>query len=88
MTHLHNGVTHVLCDLQRHKILKWSSRHPVSVYSDAESGSRLHERLIALEEISVEWPGVLLVSPAWLEDKWNEEMTSIPTSEKYRDRVR
>lgn len=80
--HLHNGVTHVLCDLQRHKILKWSSRHPVSLYSDAESGSRLHERLTSLEEISTEWPGVLLVSPAWLEDKWNEETTSIPKSEK------
>jgi hypothetical protein len=82
--HLHNGVTHVLCDLQRHKVLKWSSRHPVSVYSDAESGSRLHKRLISLEEISTEWHGVLLVSPTWLEDKWNDETNSIPTSEKSR----
>ena len=71
--HLHSGVTHILCDLVRHKMLKWSSRHPLTIYSDPQSGSRLHERLISLEEISADWPGVLLVSPTWLEDKWNEE---------------
>lgn len=71
--HLHSGVTHILCDLVRHKMLKWSSRHHLSIYSNPQSGSRLHERLISLEEISADWPGVLLVSPTWLEDKWNEE---------------
>lgn len=72
--HLHSGVTHILCDLVRHKILKWSSRHPLSIYSNPQSASRLHERLISLEEISADWPGVVLVSPTWLEDKWNEEV--------------
>jgi hypothetical protein len=71
--HLHTGVTHILCDLARHKMLKWSSRHPLSIYTDSQSGSRLQERLISLEEISADWPGVLLVSPTWLEDKWNED---------------
>ncbi len=70
--HLHNGVSHVLCDLNR-QLLKWSSMHPISIYSDAKSGSRLHERLITLEEISgPEWPGVFLVSPNWLEEQWNK----------------
>lgn len=75
--HLHIGVTHVLCDLKRHKMLKWSSMHPLSIYSNAQSGSHLHERLISLEE-SAALDGdsdfsVLLVSPDWLEEKWNEE---------------
>lgn len=71
--HLHSGVSHVLCDLNRRQ-LKWSSMHPISIYSDAESGSRLHERLITLEEIlGPDWPGVFLVSPVWLEETWNKE---------------
>jgi hypothetical protein len=78
--HLHSGVTHILCDLNRRCILKWSSMHPVSIYSDAKSGSRLHERLISLEEMSApDWSGVLLVSPIWLEEKWNEETNFMPT---------
>mmetsp|Transcript_12719 Transcript_12719/g.22300 ORF Transcript_12719/g.22300 Transcript_12719/m.22300 type:complete len:877 (-) Transcript_12719:136-2766(-) len=77
--HLHSGVTHVLCDLKRHKMLKWSSMHPLTIFSDAESGSRLHERLISLEEsaaldrASDSDKSVLLVSPDWLEERWNED---------------
>ena len=69
--HLHSGVTHVLCDLKRHKTLKWSSMQPLSIYSDRESGLRLNERLTSLEEsAAIHRTGdrsVLLVSPEWLE---------------------
>lgn len=70
--HLHNGVTHILCDLKRYKELIWSSLNPPSIFSDEESGSRLHERLISLEEsAAVDCDkDVMLVSPDWLEDKW------------------
>ncbi len=70
--HLHNGVTHILCDLKRYKELIWSSLNPPSIFSDEESGSRLHERLISLEEsAAVDCDkDVILVSPDWLEDKW------------------
>ena len=75
--HLHGGVTHVLCDLKRHKMLKWSSIRPLSVFADAESGSRLHERLISLEESATLGgdidKAVFLVSPDWMEEKWNEK---------------
>jgi len=85
---LHSGVTHILCDLKRHKMLKWSSMHPLSIFSDTESGSRLHERLISLEESAAldraskrEESHVLLVSPDWLEEKWNENMFCFGRSE-------
>ncbi|KAL7548623.1 hypothetical protein ACHAWF_011897 [Thalassiosira exigua] len=74
--HLHSGVTHILCDLKRDgaKPLKWSSRLPLTIFSDTASGSRLHERLTSLEESAAlngaSYEGVLLVSPEWLEKKW------------------
>lgn len=75
--HLHNGVTHILCDLKRHRALEWSSMHPVTVFSDEESGSRLHERLISLEESAAMAGGsdacVLLISPDWLEYRWTQK---------------
>ncbi|KAL7541228.1 hypothetical protein ACHAXR_012211 [Thalassiosira sp. AJA248-18] len=75
--YLHSGVTHILCDLKRHKMLKWSSMHPLTVFSDAESGSKIHERLISLEESAAlngaSHENVLLVSPDWLEEKWNKD---------------
>jgi hypothetical protein len=73
--HLHGGVTHVLCNLRRHKILKWSSVHPLTIYSDPEYGSILNERLISLEETAALRGGehdVYLISPDWLEQTWNE----------------
>jgi len=75
--HLHSGVTHVLCALKRHKMLKWSSMHPLTIFSDKESGSRLHERLISLEESfaldGASEKSVLLISPDWLEEVWNSD---------------
>ncbi len=70
--HLHNGVTHILCDLKRHKMLSWSSLNPLSVFSDSESGSRIRERLISVQDSTAEncIIDVMLVSPAWLEEKW------------------
>jgi len=78
--HLHSGVTHVLCDLKRHKMLKWTSMLPINVYSDAESGLRLHERLNSLEESaaleSAIERSVLLVTPDWLEEQWDKNNKS------------
>ena len=70
--HLHNGVTHILCDLKRHTMLSWSSMNPLSTFFDSESASRLHERLISIEDsAAVDCViDVMLVSPAWLEEKW------------------
>ncbi len=70
--HLHNGVTHILCDLKWQTMLSWSSMTPLSVFSDSESGSRLHKRLISLEDSTADdcVMDVMLVSPAWLEEKW------------------
>jgi len=71
--HLHSGVTHVLCDLRKHKTIKWSSMHPLTIYSDIESGKLLNERLISLEEsAAISRSGersVMLVSPEWLEEQ-------------------
>ena len=49
-THLHNGVTHILCELRSKKILRWTSTLPRSVFADPKCGSLLHERLLSLEE--------------------------------------
>ena len=71
--HLHSGVTHILCDLTRHKILKWSSMHPLAVYSDTKSGLQLTDRLNSLEESAVIGQigkrSVFLVSPEWLKEQ-------------------
>ena len=74
--HLHNGVTHVLCELKRHKSLVWSATLPRSIFSDPEYGARLHERLISLEDSACmkrqQRKTVLLVSPEWMDEKWSE----------------
>ncbi len=74
--HLHNGVTHVLCDLKRHKSLEWTATLPRAIFSDPESAARLHERLISLEDSAglkrQRRRTVLLVSPAWIDEKWTE----------------
>lgn len=75
-SHLHNNVTHVLCEMKSKKVLQWTSTLPRSVYSDPEAGALLHERLTSLEESAVlsgnEWSDVMLVSPLWVEEKWKE----------------
>ena len=74
--HFHNGVTHVLCQLKRHKFLKWTATLPRSIFSDSECAARLHERLISLEDSAglkrQRRQTVLLVSPAWVDEKWSE----------------
>jgi len=75
--HLHSGVSHVLCDLRKHKTIKWSSMHPLTIYSDIESGKLLNERLDSLEEsAAISRSGgrsVMLVSPEWLEEQIGEK---------------
>lgn len=75
-THLHHGVTHILCELRSKKILKWTSVLPRSVFADSKSGSVLHERLFSLEESATiggrDGINVMLVSPEWVEEQWNE----------------
>ena len=74
--HLHDGVSHVLCELKRHKSLEWSATLPRSIFSDPECAARLHERLISLEDSAglkrQRRRTVLLVSPAWVDEKWFE----------------
>lgn len=74
--HLHSNVTHILCEMKSKKILKWTSTVPRSVFTNPKTGALIHERLASLEE-SVVLSGkkrkdVMLVSPEWVEEKWNE----------------
>lgn len=73
--HLHAGVTHVLCELKTRKSIKWSSRlYPHVIFADADDGRLLHERLISLEEtasIRRAQFEVMLVTPVWVEERWN-----------------
>lgn len=72
--HLHNGVTHVLCELKRHKSLEWTATLPRSIFADPKCATRIHERLISLEDSAglkrQQRRTVLLVSPAWMDEKW------------------
>mmetsp|Transcript_7253 Transcript_7253/g.11900 ORF Transcript_7253/g.11900 Transcript_7253/m.11900 type:complete len:1401 (+) Transcript_7253:1066-5268(+) len=74
--HLHNSVTHVLCELKRHKSLEWTATLPRSIFTDPECAARIHERLISLEDSAglkrQRREPVLLVSPAWMDEKWVE----------------
>ena len=73
--HLHAGVTHVLCELKTRKSLQWSPRlSPHVVFADADDGRLLHDRLISLEEtasIRKMQFDVMLVTPVWVEERWN-----------------
>mmetsp|Transcript_30773 Transcript_30773/g.61126 ORF Transcript_30773/g.61126 Transcript_30773/m.61126 type:complete len:842 (+) Transcript_30773:330-2855(+) len=70
-SHLHIGVTHVLCELKRHKILEWVITLPRSVYSDERSGMLLHKRLMSLEEMTPDdKKATVLVSPEWVREMW------------------
>ena len=77
--HLHSGVTHVLCELKRHTVIEWKATLPRSIFSDPEYGARLHERLISLEDSAglkrQRRRTVLLVSPAWMDEKWASDST-------------
>eukprot|EP00804_Cyclotella_cryptica_P012640 CCRYP_016902-RD/>CCRYP_016902-RD protein AED:0.15 eAED:0.15 QI:2735/0.7/0.63/1/0.6/0.63/11/0/583 len=70
-THLHSGVTHILCEMKSKSVLKWSSTLPRSVFANIKAGSLLHQRLLSLEESAAlsgkEWTDVMLVSPEWVE---------------------
>ncbi len=71
--HLHSGVTHVLCELKRHKILEWAITLPRSVYSEERSGMLLHKRLMSLEEMAPNTEkAIVLVSPEWVHEMWSQ----------------
>eukprot|EP00804_Cyclotella_cryptica_P017290 CCRYP_019569-RA/>CCRYP_019569-RA protein AED:0.15 eAED:0.15 QI:2748/0.77/0.7/1/0.66/0.7/10/0/599 len=38
-THLHSGVTHILCEMKSKSVLKWSSTLPRSVFANIKAGS-------------------------------------------------
>lgn len=70
-SHLHSGVTHVLCELKKHKILEWVITLPRSVYADDSSGMLLHKRLMSLEEMAPnDKKSILLVTPEWVREMW------------------
>ena len=73
--HLHDGVTHILCEMKSKQIMKWTSTLPRSIFANTETGSLLHERLLFLEESAAlsgkKWRDVMLISPEWVEGTWN-----------------
>lgn len=75
-SHLHSGVTHILCEMKSRKILKWTSTLPRSVFANSAAGALMHERLLSLEESAVlngkKWEHVMLVSPEWVMETWDE----------------
>jgi hypothetical protein len=66
---LDEHVTHILCDLSRHKNVQWSSITSRSIYRNPSRGSKLHEQLsvMMLEKVP------LLVSSQWVRDLWESD---------------
>ena len=71
--HLHNGVTHILCELKGRKCLRWSERVNQKVFMDAYRGEMILERVLSIAETAsmMKIPfQILLVTPDWVEDQW------------------
>lgn len=72
--HLHDGVTHVLCDLTVDS-LSWRPRQKPDVFLDPQRGQKLLQRLEMLKagELDPNLETVLLISPEWAERLWDEK---------------
>ena len=67
-SHLHQGVTHILCDIAC-DTLNWHPSVCTNTFHDLKRGSSLHERLV---EMNSDSPiDVILVSPSWIRAKWS-----------------
>lgn len=70
-SHLHTGVTHVLCDLKDDvQIAIWRQGKTLDVFTDVSRGRRLLERLNEVKEEETT-PEVRLVSRRWVGSLWN-----------------
>lgn len=76
--HLHNGVTHILCDMKNQDAVEWRESLPQKLFSDKEICSSIHHRLLEfLEEQNrseKQRHPVIFVSPNWLRKKWKESL--------------
>ncbi len=65
--HLHQGVTHILCDIVCDKF-NWHPSISTNTFHDLKRGSSLHQRLTEMNsDSSID---VLLISPSWIRSKW------------------
>ena len=65
--HLHDGVTHILCDLKV-ETLEWNSRISVNAFQNIKRGELLHQRLLQMDESDP--LHITLVSPEWVQSQW------------------
>ena len=66
--HLHQKVTHVLCDMIECDLLHWHPSISLKIFRDFERGLSLHERL---KEMNVDYSiNIILVSPRWIRNHW------------------
>ncbi len=64
---LHNGVTHILCDLLE-PTLKWHSKISIRAFRDSNRGSLLIRRLLEMEK-QLNALNITLISPEWIRKK-------------------
>ncbi len=65
--HLHDGITHILCDLKV-ETLKWSSGISINAFQNTKRGQHIHQRLLQMEESNP--LHITLVSPDWVQSQW------------------
>jgi len=68
--HLHDGVTHVLCDLKNHDHLTWSDDLYPGVFPEKEAHARLKEIRNVEQSKGKNSKDIMLVTPRWLNSKW------------------
>lgn len=66
--HLHDGVTHILCELKDSSILQWDAHVPQAVFMDGSRGTALQSRLVDLDLPKSQ--RITLVSPTWIRQHW------------------
>jgi len=75
--HLHDGVTHVLCNLRERDKLDWKPSISIKAFSNTDSGMLIHKRLLSFQENNtrddIEKRTIILVTPRWIKTKWDEE---------------
>ena len=66
--HLHEKVTHLLCDITCDK-LQWHPSISMSIFQDYKRGFSLHQRLVGMNsDVSI---NIMLVSPRWIRNNWS-----------------
>jgi hypothetical protein len=74
--YLHNGVTHVVCELKKKKSMQWDpDEFDCDAFVNELGARRIHRRLLYLHGEDSNPQEILFVTPQWIRETWEEAST-------------